>query len=87
MCEATPLRLIKSAPYCSHKTGVAAVVAGRANDTIEWGGGGATRFACSPGTDDVTAHLHKHRLLLHLISRENTSTCRRKESRRDGLMD
>lgn len=84
MYEATPLRLIKSSPYCSRKTGVAAVVAGTANDTIECG---TTRFACSLGTDDVTAHLHKHRLLLHLISKENTSTRRRRESRRDGLMD
>lgn len=35
MCAATPLRLIKSTPYRSHKTGVAAVVAGRANDVID----------------------------------------------------
>lgn len=36
------------------------------------------RFARSPGTA-VTAHLHKHHLLLHLISIEKTST-RRRES-------
>lgn len=35
---------------------------------------GRRRSASSPGTGAVTAHLHKHHLLLHLISRGSTST-------------
>ena len=35
-CVFTPLHLIKQTLYCSHKTGVAAAVARRANALIEY---------------------------------------------------
>lgn len=79
MCVCTPLHLIKQTVRRGSET-AAAAAAGGENDVIECGRG---RFAHSPGTDDVTAHLHKHHLLLHLMSRENTSTGRRRWGSRD----